>query len=313
MILDYFDNHNLSPQEWEELIDSCYSLRYPGKWHKTPSAYMGDCGIEGFTDDGIAYQCYCPEQPYSNDNLYTHQRDKLTTDIAKLFDPSYIPKLIKLFGRVKIKEWHLVVPEYKDRRIIEHANSKELYYLDKLKNESSKYPYMDSSLRITVMQADCFIQEISQTIRSRNNRIRLRIDPTGEINFSSCDANKVENIKRKIRAIQPQLSDDNFNKLVDIYIKSYLEGVSIINHLRVQIPSIFAELHNLMNNYKSEAEIKTTLNANSATNKAVFYEIMSDFLNALEQLEIFDKGTTFKLKNDIIAGWLADCSMEFVI
>ena len=313
MILDYFDNHNLSPQEWEELIDSCYSLRYPGKWHKTPSAYMGDCGIEGYTDDGIVYQCYCPEQSYSNDELYAHQRDKLTTDIAKLFDPSYIPKLIKVLGRIKIKEWHLVVPEYKDRRIIEHANSKELYYLNKLESESSKYPHIDNSLRITVMQANCFIQEISQTIRSRNNKIRLHIDPTVEINFSLCDSNKVDNIKRKIRAIEPQLSDDKFYKLVDIYIKCYLEGVSIINQLRVQIPSIFAELYNLMNNYKSEAVIKTTLNANTSMNKTVFNKIMSDFLNALEQLEIFDKGTAYQLKNDIIAGWLADCSMEFEI
>ena len=298
--------------EWEELIDSCYSIRYPGKWHKVPSSYMGDCGIEGYTDDGIVYQCYYPEQLYSNDELYEHQRDKLTTDIAKIFESSYINKLNSILGRVRIKEWHLVVPEYKDRRIIEHANRKEVFYLDVLKNNSSQYPHIDKSLRITVMQADCFIEEISRTIRSRNNKIKLRVDPTVEIDYSSCDVDKVKNIKRKLKAIQPNLSDESLNKIVNIYIEYYLEGVALLNKLRVELPSIFKQLHEILLAYKSEAEVKTALNVNSAMNKTVFDNIMDEFSKELEQLNIFDRSTVIKLKNDIIAGWLADCSMEFV-
>ena len=35
---------------------------------------------------GIAYQCYCPEKSYSDDELYVHLRDKVTKDIGKLID-----------------------------------------------------------------------------------------------------------------------------------------------------------------------------------------------------------------------------------
>ena len=70
---------------WEELCVKCYRLRYQ-KEHYTPipAVQGGDAGIEGFTHSGIVHQCYCPEREYSEDELYEHQRNKLTTDIQKL-------------------------------------------------------------------------------------------------------------------------------------------------------------------------------------------------------------------------------------
>ena len=70
---------------WEELCVKCYRLRYQ-KEHYTaiPAVQGGDAGIEGFTHNGIVHQCYCPERVYSDNDLYAHQRDKLTADIEKL-------------------------------------------------------------------------------------------------------------------------------------------------------------------------------------------------------------------------------------
>lgn len=312
MILDHFDNIKLSPKEWEELCDSCYSIRYPGKWHKTPAAYLGDCGIEGFTDNGIVYQCYYPEQTYANDELYDHQRDKLTTDLAKILNPKYIPKLRRILGRIIIKQWHLVVPEYKDTRIVEHANKKESDVLAEIQKDPTKYPHIDPSIRISVMTANCFVEEISKTIRSQNRKIKLQLQLNNEINYSSCEVDKVENIKRKIIAIQPEMSDAKINKLVDAFIKHYLEGVAKLNNLRINLPTEYAELHDLLSAYKTEVELKTSLNAAKSLNKTIFDGIMNDFQTALERLGIFNQSTILNLKYEIISGWLADCSMEFI-
>lgn len=302
----------MTPQEWEELCDSCYSIRYPSKWTKTPAAYLGDCGIEGFIDNGIVYQCYYPEQPYANDELYEHQRNKLTTDIAKIINEANASKLQAILGEIKISEWHFVVPEYKDRRILEHAKNKEFEILRAVKNHPTKYPYINSSFCIKIMQANSFIEEISQTIRARNNKIKLRLVSSENIDYSSCDVDKVENIRRKFRAIQPDLSVESLNKLVDMYIKKYLEGVSKINKLRIELPIAFAKLHEVLMAYKSEVEIKTSLNADSSMHKAVFDNIMADFQEELKRLGIFDQSTILNLKHEVIAGWLADCSMEFI-
>lgn len=310
MILDYF-NANLSPKEWESLIDSCYSLRYTGQWHKVPSEYLGDCGIEGFTDNGIVYQCYFPEQPYDNQRLYEYQRKKLTDDIAKLTNPTNMEKLKKVLGRVVIKEWHLVVPEYKTRQIIEHANSKENELRVQIVQDLQLYSHLDPNIRISVMQAGCYIEEIAKIIRARNNKIKLRLSTDDEIDYSLCDVEKVKNIRRKFRAIKQDLSDSDLNKLVNTYVIHYLKGVSILNNLRIQMPTEHGELHDIIESFKNEILVKTTLTSNS--NIDVFNTIMKEFEVELDKMQIFDPSTVKNLKNEIIAGWLADCSLEFSV
>lgn len=81
----------------------------------------GDAGIEGFTNKGIVHQCYCPERPYSDNELYTHQREKLTTDIEKLMKNA---NRLRALGVPPVTEWHLNIPEYKDSRILAHAEAK---------------------------------------------------------------------------------------------------------------------------------------------------------------------------------------------
>ena len=315
MILDYYGGTALTPELWEDLCDCCYSIRYPDKWHKTPSAYLGDCGIEGFTDDGIVYQCYCPEQPYSNQELYEHQRDKFTTDVQKIVSDTNIARLKSVLGSVKIKEWHLVVPEYNDVRILQHANTKKQEILNIVYSDPAKYNHIDASFTISVMQDKNFIVEMSKTIRAKSNKLSLRIKDVDdeEIDYSSCAVDKVNNIRRKLQAIQPTMPSEKFNKLVSKYIKFYLQGVEVLNDLRLNLPSEYAELHNLLNSYKDDVEIETAMNVDSSLNKELFTSITKAFMDELNTLVIFDMATVRKLKNEIIAGWLADCSMEFVV
>lgn len=124
MILDFIKSP-IDGDTWETICNSCYRDRYQNEhYHEIPAAHRGDAGIEGFTRSGIVYQCYCPEREYSDDDLYAHQRDKLTTDINKLIDLKNAQRLKKL-GIDIISEWHFVTPEYRDSRIISHANTKK--------------------------------------------------------------------------------------------------------------------------------------------------------------------------------------------
>lgn len=75
----------LSGNLWEELCVECYRSRYQkDNYMLIPAVQGGDAGIEGFTQNGIVHQCYCPEREYTDDELYEHLRNKLTTDIDKL-------------------------------------------------------------------------------------------------------------------------------------------------------------------------------------------------------------------------------------
>lgn len=83
-IMSFIEGY-MTGNAWETLCVQCYRLRYQSDdYTAIPAVQGGDAGIEGFTNKGIVHQCYCPERPYSDNELYTHQREKLTTDIEKL-------------------------------------------------------------------------------------------------------------------------------------------------------------------------------------------------------------------------------------
>jgi hypothetical protein len=118
-MLDFIQQY-LTGEEWEKLCNSCYRMKYQEEgYQEIPATYKGDGGIEGFTKNGTVYQCYCPEKEYTDDALYEHMRDKMTKDIAKFISPEY-EKVLKGLGVRDVHRWQLVVPEYKDRRILEH-------------------------------------------------------------------------------------------------------------------------------------------------------------------------------------------------
>ena len=93
---------------WEDLCVKCYRIRYQNdNYTAIPAAQGGDAGIEGFTNKGIVHQCYCPEREYTDNELYEHQRNKLTTDIEKLKKNA---NRLKALGVPTVIEWHFNIP-----------------------------------------------------------------------------------------------------------------------------------------------------------------------------------------------------------
>ena len=73
---------NMNGNAWEDLCVRCYRMKYQEQHYVAiPAVHKGDAGIEGYTKSGIVHQCYCPERSYSDNELYDHQRDKLSADI----------------------------------------------------------------------------------------------------------------------------------------------------------------------------------------------------------------------------------------
>src|SRR5262245_44850065 len=109
--------------QWERRVNGWLHLRYPGgRYEEVPAEHKGDYGIEGFSRDGIAYQCYAPRGPLKVKELYENQRRKLTEDINKFINRK--ADLGKLFGDLKIKSWCLVVPDHRSAKLVQHATEK---------------------------------------------------------------------------------------------------------------------------------------------------------------------------------------------
>lgn len=315
MILDFFGNR-MDGDSWEELCQSCYKIRYQNEHYtEIPAAYGGDAGIEGFTRTGIVIQCYYPEKCHDDNNLYEHQRNKMTKDIGKMLDADYKKRLQKL-GVLQIKEWHFVIPEYKDSRIIEHAETKRKEVLAKKSENPEQYDYIAEDFIVVIKTADDFKFEITRVIRNSvtETKLNLAVLDTRDVDWTKCDSEKVNNIKRKVKAVMNDVSteDEDYRDVIDTYIESYLKGIEIMRMLRVSYSEIYEDVYNLEQAYKKQVSLRTKMNTDRSLNMKIFNEILLDFEKQLrENCQYFTAASILELKTDIISAWLADCSMQF--
>lgn len=307
---------DLNGESWENICISCYRLRYQTE-HFTPisASEGGDAGIEGFTHSGIVIQCYCPEKNYTDDEAYEKIRDKMTTDIGKLLNLKYRDRLVA-FGVPTIKEWHLVIPEQKDSRIVKHAETKRNEVLNTKSENPDDYQYISEDFKIVVKCANDFAPEIAKIILSPYKEYIIQLDKLdiSKEDISNCESDKVSNVKRKVHAIIANQTIDisQEKELVELFIKEYLEGKYHMNELRITLPEVYEQIFRLERNCKEEAKLKILLSSQTDNHKT-FNKILDDFENKLRTQfsESLDVTTIDILKRDLIASWLADCSLEF--
>lgn len=314
MILEYITTP-LDGNAWEEWCNSCYRLRYQtDNYQRIPAAYQGDGGIEGFTQSGIVYQCYYPEKKYTDNELYEKQRDKLTKDIGKLLKPSYKDTLERI-GVPPITEWHFVIPYYRDRRILEHANAKHLEVQDKRNSSPKDFTHISNKFKIFIKEADDFQIEISQIIRGRLTDSKISIiAKTKTFKWSDCPSDKVKHIQRKIKAvIQPEHdNDEDYVGVVDTYIQYYMRGIESLHMLQINFSELYEQLYSLEQACRLEVTTKTRMNRQQ-DNLTVFEAILGDFGSKLTEEfgDYFNAASIIELKNDMVGAWLADCPMQF--
>lgn len=315
-VLSFIDGY-MNGNAWEDLCVMCYRMRYQDE-HYTPisAAQGGDGGIEGFTQNGIVHQCYCPEKNYSDEDNYTHMRDKMTTDIGKLLKKDYIKRL-KDWGVPQIKEWHFVIPEQKDSRIVKHAEKKRRDVLCVKNSDPTQYAHISDDFKVIVKCADDFSVEISRIVLSphRDYLLNLALKDEVTVDYTKCDSEKVHNITRKIKAIKNTTdeTDEDVVYLVKYFIESYLNGLAILNILRLSFPQIHESLIKLEQSCKKEVGVKTRMISDSSGNAQLFNKLLDEFETKLKEQfsTTIDLASIGELKQDLVASWLADCSMEF--
>lgn len=309
-----FINGELDGDSWEDLCDKCFRLRYQTEgYQRVPAVIKGDFGIEGFTTTGIVFQCYFPEREYSDDELYNHHRNKVTRDINKLINNG---KELKSIGVLNIKEWHFTTPLYKDKRILQHCETKRQEVLAAKRTDG--LDYIDDNFKILVKVERDYMREINRLLYLyKDFKLDLALKHTSDIDWTKCPADKVNNIKRKISAIMPDSGDstwrDRYDRTVNIYLSYYIKGIELLGKLKIENPEFYERIFQLENACKIEMQQKCDMNDDSAINKKLFFEVLENFESKIkdefgEQITLASIG---ELKTELVSTWLADCSMDF--
>ena len=185
----------------------------------------------------------------------------MTTDISKLTNPTYAKRLKEL-GVPVIKEWHFVVPSYKDSRIIQHAELKrqEVLAMKALKPGNYSISRLDSFV-IAIKTAEDFTVEITKIIRTTlaDVKLNLAIYHTSTPDWTTCDSEKVKNVQRKIKAVMGEVEEgdeEDYNFAVNTYIEAYSKGLAVLSLLRVSSPEIYEDIYMLEQSYKKQVSLK---------------------------------------------------------
>ncbi|MGE7922337.1 hypothetical protein ACQKND_04015 [Viridibacillus arvi] len=317
MILKVIEEY-LNGDKWEQLIVSCCRTVYrEHDFQEVPAHYKGDSGIEGFTRNGIVIQCYCPDDPnLSINQLYENQREKVTDDINKLINLENAVKLQNL-GVPEIKKWIFIVPEHKDRRILEHLHKKKQEVLRKKNAEPLSYGYISADFDCLIKVADDFRDEIFELYitKAMGKKINLPQLKVFNPNWDNVPSEKVENVKRKILSINPNLrsNPDFLDKLINQYMTLYVQGVQFMEKIGETFPEFRRDIIELKNTYKNEVESRSSLNFNHTLNNSVFIELQKEFTKNLEkEFSALGTSTLMSLTQSTTSEWLADCSLEFI-
>lgn len=291
--------------EWQEHIVRLLRARYsePGMFQEMPSRDKGDLGLEGFSRDGICYQCYAPEPPYDVKDLYEKQRGKITADIGKFIKNK--SSLAAVFGELKIKRWLLVVPQFLSTKLLGHCTKKRAEVL------SAHLPYVDGQFEIGVITDSEFEAELCKlaSIRAYLHDVSAPVPDTAEVQgFSAENVSLIANIEGKAAKLSKLDSPHKISEFATRMVKHYLRGESAISALRERDPEQFESLLRCKQSKEDSLEIQTMVQTGDAsTVRQTFEEFKLDVQTNVS----VSPHSADLIAWSAVADWLLRCPLDF--
>jgi hypothetical protein len=295
-----------SGDEWEEFIQLLLKRHYgPGDYQEVPDKDSGDCGIEGFSTTGHAYQCYAAEEPLDTQELYEKQRNKMSADIKKFITNH--AKLSGVLGTVQISRWIFTVPRFDSHRLLQHASTKTAEVLQ------AKLPYTTPDFKIIVINDDQFaVERASLASPSLIHVPDLSNDPAPAsiTNWSSSNNQLISNLETKITKLPAINSEEKKNQLRERMIKHFLMGQNALDYLKNNYPDIYERTMNIKKAY--ELELETEQLINPAPPQVALTSTLTKYKLQLGlELKNINSSTIATLGWESVADWLLRCPLNF--
>lgn len=225
-----------SPKDWEERVHALLGVRYgTGDYQRLPDEHGGDFGLEGFSSDGCAFQCYYPREPLSTKARYDAHRNKVTNDAKKFIKNKQ--ELANLFGELKIRRWILIVPKHDSSKLLIHAAEKAAQI------RAAELSYVADDFRIAVMTEADFERE--RRLLDGADRAEVHY-PLPEVNeeahaawLESADAGLIDNLRRKAIKIQTLSTPEKVEGFEALIARNYIAGQEVLDELRRDHPRVY--------------------------------------------------------------------------
>ncbi|EIP98813.1 hypothetical protein OpiT1DRAFT_03282 [Opitutaceae bacterium TAV1] len=294
---------NWDGDDWQKHITTLLNLRYGARYTAIPDKDQGDWGLEGFSHDGVAYQCYAAQEPLSTADLTEKQRDKITRDIKKFCDNSQ--DLARILGQLRIEVWGLVVPRCNSKHLLVHAETKAA----EVRNRN--LGIVAPAFRISVMTDEAFQAERAKLACDVAQKlpVNVRDIPDLEVdNWSTQNTSLNSVLTSKLRKLN--CSTEVQNSLKTQLIRHFLEGQNLLQFFHDNYPEVYEQLQSCKSNRERIVKTNSLLNNSSAPIqvKGLFEEYQC---RILEDVKAVNASNADILAYEAIADWLIRCPLDF--
>ena len=291
---------------WEDHCLDLLRLRYksPGQFERVPSADQGDLGIEGFSHDGCAYQCYSPDRLLPIKERYERQRDKLTEDLGKLEKKQ--TDLVRILGGVMIRTYVFMTPVHDSRRLNRHAKTKAEEV--RAKNLPHCHPQFD----VVIHTEEDYIVERAELISLGLNKWRLASVPVPETavqNYVDSNPVLIATMDDKLSRI-PELTAGEELKLRSRLLRYKLVADNKLDEIRGHHPVAWEHIQDLRSAEGLRLEVECLLSR--AAPADLLRQTADSYRDTLKGSLVFLTDTD---ASDLAWGtatdWLAECPLDF--
>lgn len=296
----------LSGQDWEEICNKLFHLRYKDNYQEVPARYGGDYGIEGFTFDGDLFQCYSPQdEEFSSKTLYELQRDKITKDINKLI--LNILEIKRLNKKTLIKNWHFVTPNYDSKTLVEHCRKKDEEVIKAISEHVTK------DFKIILQTENSYVEELRYIINSKYFSIKSIDKTLTDEDLKSISESKneiIEKIRTKLLKLDSLKNDiEKLNKWTYLIFKYFIIGQEELEMLNKSYPDTYKKIMRLKNSIEKTVEQKSLLSLTLEN----LQTIQKEYKNELEKdfIDVCEISLLENLAQEAIADWMARCPIDF--
>lgn len=297
---------NASSEEWQQLIIRLLKLRYAlGEFVEIPDTVRGDCGIEGFARDGIAFQCYAAEgEPLTPAELTERQKRKIRIDLGKLRINAL--KLVAILGATVLRRWMLVVPRWVDKDLQAYAEGKAA----EVRGAGLSFIANDFAPGLATLED--FVVERQKLALARSESLRIDGEvPQGRDVQDWVGENDqlIANLDRKVLTVCHGQANEA-RKLRDRFVHHYLEGRNVLDKMKNQYPELYEALFRIKEEREHFLETQSLIPYSLPPEKIreTLVDFRGEVQSTLPGLSLFN---VEQVVHEAVGDWLLRCPLDF--
>ncbi|WP_147233290.1 MULTISPECIES: hypothetical protein [Brevibacterium] len=266
-----------------------------------PDRNQGDLGIEAFSLDGVAYQCYAAEEPLTAQARYVKQRDKLTTDLGKL--RSNKRDMSKLLGNVELHRYVFLVHRHDSRQLISHASAKSSEVV------GWELPFVHPGFQIVIETDDDYAAE-REALHAIPAPLVEPPEVTEDDRWTWSEGNSDLRNTAYAKLEKIGTSPGTIDSAIESLTKQYLKGENTLERLRTASPEVHRGVIAARAQREDLLALEYPPGFNDTQGKLV--EISREFAKALRtDFPMLSDSTAGMLAWSAVADWLMRCPLDF--